>query len=190
MHFSFFMPNRQRLRGALPLFLSLLPVLCILGGYRFLFLNGGLSLGKAAMQSKTDEGDIAADAAEAFPAPDALELALLSRYAASLRAQDNTVPLRILSAACAVQCNRAKQEKLSLCTLLLSQHFPLLCEPDVLCERAARDALLGYDPSGGALAFVRGTAPGDAVFVTAVFSDYVFFSPAEVTRAPSGEKSS
>lgn len=179
-HFALCKDRIRRLRGVLGIFLSLLPVLCILGGYRLFFFSGQEQPSLAAP----------ADAAEHFPVPDALEQALLSRYAASLQAQDSTVSLRVLSAACAVQCNRAKAENLSLCSALLSLHFPLLCEPDALCERAARDALLGYDPSGGALAFARGdAAPADAR-ITAVFSDYFFFSPQSAVQPSPGEKSS
>ena len=170
-HFALCKDRIRRLRGVLGIFLSLLPVLCFLGGYRLFFFSGQEQPSLAAP----------ADAAEHFPVPDALEQALLSRYAASLQAQDSTVSLRVLSAACAVQCNRAKAENLSLCSALLSLHFPLLCEPD---------ALLGYDPSGGALAFARGdAAPADAR-ITAVFSDYLFFSPQSAVQPSPGEKSS
>lgn len=179
-HFVLSPAQIRRLRGVLGILLSLLPVLCILGGYRLFFFSG------------KEQSELAAptDAAEQFPVPDALEQALLSRYAASLLAQDKAVSLRVLSAACAVQCNRAKAENLSLCSILLSLHFPLLCEPDTLCERAARDALLGYDPSGGALAFAHGdAAPADAR-ITAVFSDYLFFSPGNAADTSPDEKSS
>lgn len=128
--------------------------------------------------------------ATALCMPDSLTQELLARFAQTLLNTQENIALTELCAACSCICNRAAAENTDIPSLLLRRSdIDFLVQPTQTALRAARDALLGFDPSAGATDFTIGQEIPQNAVLTAVYADFSFFRILpDAAEAPADEK--